>query len=226
VSRVWVFDVDDTLYLERDYVQSGLRAVAAWAEREFGVGGVYEAAWGRFLAGSRSTTLTDVFAAAGRPLDVDETAAAVSAYREHQPDIRLCKDAEVLLEALVSSAPVGIITDGPASSQRAKLRALGLESMANLIVVTDEHGPGWHKPRLRAFQHIQTSFCVDPSHCVYVADNPAKDFTGPKSLGWATVRIARPLGLHADALAEQTEVDVTVTTLTALIVDTQVTGER
>jgi putative hydrolase of the HAD superfamily len=33
---------------------------------------------------------------------------------------------------------------------------------------------------------------------VYVADNPIKDFAGPRRLGWRTVRIRRPGGLHAD----------------------------
>src|SRR5207302_9076607 len=28
-----VFDIDDTLYLERDYVRSGFRAVGTWAEQ-------------------------------------------------------------------------------------------------------------------------------------------------------------------------------------------------
>ncbi len=219
MSRVWVFDVDDTLYLERDYVQSGFRAVGAWAEHELGVSSIYDTAWEMFQAGRRRSTITDALAAMGTRLDVNQTAAAVRAYREHKPEIELCEDAAALLGALDSSWPIGVVTDGPAVSQHAKLRALGLESTADLIVVTDEHGPEWHKPRTTAFQHIQTCCDVDPSRCVYIADNPAKDFAGPKSLGWATVRIARPLGLHAAAPSRQDEVDVTVTTLRALIAD-------
>jgi FMN phosphatase YigB (HAD superfamily) len=30
-----------------------------------------------------------------------------------------------------------------------------------------------------------------------VADNPAKDFAAPASLGWRAVRVVRPGGLHA-----------------------------
>ena len=33
-----VFDLDDTLYAERDYVLSGMGAVAAWVEAELGSG--------------------------------------------------------------------------------------------------------------------------------------------------------------------------------------------
>jgi putative hydrolase of the HAD superfamily len=32
-----VFDLDDTLYLERDYVHSGFRALAEWAKTSLGV---------------------------------------------------------------------------------------------------------------------------------------------------------------------------------------------
>ena len=37
-----VFDVDDTLYLERDYVRSGFRAVGVWASRWLGLSGFAE----------------------------------------------------------------------------------------------------------------------------------------------------------------------------------------
>lgn len=35
-----VFDLDDTLYPERQFALSGFRAAARWAEREFGVAGL------------------------------------------------------------------------------------------------------------------------------------------------------------------------------------------
>jgi putative hydrolase of the HAD superfamily len=37
--RCVVFDVDDTLYLERDYVRSGFDSVGAWLQRDSGVVG-------------------------------------------------------------------------------------------------------------------------------------------------------------------------------------------
>ena len=35
LPKVFVFDIDDTLYLERDYVHSGFQAVGAWFQQEF-----------------------------------------------------------------------------------------------------------------------------------------------------------------------------------------------
>ena len=53
-DRVIVFDLDDTLYLERDYVLSGLGAVGRWARNALGIDGLGEMMRARFEAGWRS----------------------------------------------------------------------------------------------------------------------------------------------------------------------------
>ena len=49
--RCVAFDVDDTLYLERDYVRSGFRAVAERVRRDHGLEGFFEGAWDAFSSG-------------------------------------------------------------------------------------------------------------------------------------------------------------------------------
>jgi len=49
---VVVFDLDDTLYLERDYVRSGFRAVDAWLASR-GILGFFGEAWANFENGLR-----------------------------------------------------------------------------------------------------------------------------------------------------------------------------
>jgi putative hydrolase of the HAD superfamily len=217
VTPVIVFDLDDTLYLERDYVLSGFQAVGEWAERQLLVSDIFEKAWNLFLAGGRRTTITEAFEQVGRPLDTDETAEAVRVYREHKPDIRLCDDAELLLDSLAGVARVAVVTDGVAVSQRAKIDVLGLSTRAHPIVVTSEHGSHWQKPGLSSFRSVQTTLHAEPTTCTYIADNPTKDFAGPKTLGWRTIRVARPLGLHSHTQAPSGIVDRTVTTLADLI---------
>ena len=70
-----MLDVDDTLYLERDYVRSGFEAVAEWCRDEWGVADVGERAWALFLGGRRRTTLTDALAASGKTPDGHRAAA-------------------------------------------------------------------------------------------------------------------------------------------------------
>jgi len=88
------------------------------------------------------------------------------------------------------------VTDGPAKSQARKVSALGLDQWLSPVVLTSELGPRAGKPSTEAFKLIEVRHSLSGAECVYVGDNPAKDFKGPKNLGWRTVRIRRPGGLH------------------------------
>jgi len=203
-----VFDVDDTLYLEREYVRSGFAAVGTWARTNVGLVDVEESAWRAFVGGQRGRVFDTVLEAHGIR-DADLVASMVEVYRRHQPDIALEPDARRCLEALRPRMPLAVVTDGPATSQRAKISALGLPELASIVVVTDELGPGRGKPHPLAFETVEQAIGVDGSRCTYVADNPAKDFAAPRSLGWRTVRVRRAGGLHAAAPSSD-DVDIEV----------------
>ena len=217
MTRAWIFDLDDTLYLERDYVLSGFRAVDNWAQSSINISGFLPIAWDLFLSGVRGTTITRAFETLGRPLTVPETTTAVNIYRSHEPDIKLCPDASDLLDRLSQSGDrVGIITDGPAASQRAKLRALKLDCRGYTTVITDDYGATWHKPNTLAFEHVQAKIGLEPRCFTYIADNPLKDFTAPRLLGWKTIRVVRSLGLYASLPCSSTVAARSVGSLTEI----------
>lgn len=205
-----VFDVDDTLYLERDYVRSGFEAVGEWLRGHRGLHGFADRAWGRFEAGDRGDifdrALVELTGAADREL----VAQLVDVYRRHSPSIRLLPDADACMRELSErGARLAVITDGPAASQRAKVTALGLPIRCDPILVTAELGLGASKPNPVSFERVMQLASISGRSCAYVADNPAKDFKAPRSLGWTTVRVRRPGGLHA--MAESgTDVDLEV----------------
>jgi len=189
-----VFDLDDTLYLERDFVRSGFRAAGDWLQRERGVDGLAEAAWRAFERGVRGHTFDRALATLGLPADPELVASLVDVYRNHTPSIRLAPDAAACLDAL-GDAPLALISDGPWRTQAGKLRALGLARRFAPAVLTGRLGPGFAKPQPRAFELVAAGSSA--AERVYVADNPAKDFVAPRTLGWRTVRIRRPSGLYA-----------------------------
>ena len=195
--RCLVLDIDDTLFLERDYVSSGFHAVASCVHEACGVEGFYEAAWTEFVAGQRG----DIFNRALRTLGIEPAEPLlnrlVAAYRSHAPTIALLSDAREALAVAHRTYRLAIVSDGPLESQRAKATALNLEQWAAPIILTEHYGPAFHKPSVRAFQMVQDAFAANGRDCCYVGDNPAKDFLGPKALGWHTVRVRRPQGLHA-----------------------------
>ena len=210
--RVVVLDIDDTLYLERDYARSGFQAVEVGAE----LPGFADAAWQLFLDGVRGDTFDRVLASHEPGAEPGRVAELVRIYREHAPSIGLAPDAvDFLAAAAAAGLRFAAVTDGPVASQRAKAQALGLPGLCEHIVVTGELGPEFGKPHPRAFEEVRERTGLPHRAHLYVADNPAKDFGGPQSLGWATVRVRRAGSLHED-VATPDEVDLEVIDLSGL----------
>ncbi|WP_160485145.1 HAD family hydrolase [Aurantiacibacter rhizosphaerae] len=192
---VLVFDLDDTLYLERDFAFSGFAAVEAHLQATHGdkvSPGTCQSLYQQGVRGEIFNRALDQF---GLPADAEAIAALVEVYRLHPPQIAPCPDTMRFLAA--DSRPRAIITDGPAAMQRSKIAALGFGDLFGLIIPTGELPQGMGKPHPRAFENVMAwSGEPGPEH-VYIADNPAKDFIAPRALGWRTVQIEREGGVHS-----------------------------
>ncbi len=196
-TTCYVFDLDDTLYPERDYVRSGFAAVGALAHERLGIQGFGDACWQSFLNGDRGRIFDEVLQSQYGFVDADLVRELVRVYRSHKPLIELHPDALRFLDRARSLAlPLALITDGPQESQRAKIDALELEDTFSTIVVTAELGAGKSKPHPEAFEIVQHAVGPD-RRFVYIADNPSKDFLTPNRLGWTSIRIRRPGGLYS-----------------------------
>ena len=217
-TKVVVFDIDDTLYLERDYVRSGFRAVGAWARQALGLSDLADRAWAAFEAGVRGTIFDAVLAQGGVDVTPELIAQCVACYRQHVPEIRLLEDARACLDQLRSEpeVAVAVITDGPLASQHAKARTLRLTTWSQDLIFTEELGPEFAKPHPRAFQLVEQRLGVSRDRCAYVADNPTKDFVVPHQLGWRTIRTRRQHGLHFGAEGGD-DIDHEVADLTDLV---------
>jgi len=189
-----VFDIDDTLYLERDYVCSGFAALSPWVKDWLGVDGFAERCRRAHESGVRGSVFNQVLDECGVAPASEILATLVGLYRNHTPEIAFCPDARDAITEARSRWPVAVITDGPAISQSRKAEALGLHSFASPILLTELLGRGCGKPSPVAFRKVEQA--ISSKRYVYVADNPAKDFHAPRQLGWSSVRIRRPEGLH------------------------------
>ncbi|MBY9062332.1 HAD family hydrolase [Sphingomonas yunnanensis] len=205
-ERVIVFDLDDTLYLERDYVISGLAAAGDWAHARLGLDRLGPLMRERFEAGARQRIFDDSLAALGYPATPALVARLLAVYRQHRPRIALAPDAARYLARRDTGTALAIVTDGFLDAQRRKLRALDLfRRGVRQAVCTDRWGREAWKPSRRAFDHLEAWFGMGGACFTYVADNPTKDFVAPRLLGWRTVRIVRPGGLHVEARAVQAD---------------------
>jgi putative hydrolase of the HAD superfamily len=192
-----VFDLDDTLYPERMFAISGFRAAAAWAERELGLTGLHEPMLRLLDAGHLRQLFHIVLAEHAPGHRPDQLEAFIDAYRTHAPEIELFEDAHAALEHFGAREPIGLITDGLHHVQAAKVRALGLEPRLGHIIYTDAlGGRAFSKPNPKAFELMQAALGTPGDRFVYVGDNSAKDFVAPNALGWITVQVVRPGGIH------------------------------
>ncbi|MCD4825522.1 MAG: HAD family hydrolase [Phycisphaerae bacterium] len=195
-----VFDIDDSLYPEQQFVRSGYHAVACRLREQLGRDDLFEDwLWQRFLQGKVAGAFNDLSEAFSLALDDAEISQLVEIYRFHQqPDITPFDGIAELLTEIRKTRRMGIVSDGPALMQRNKLRALGLENFFEAVGLTDNLGADAGKPNPAGFEYVQQTLGVPHESCVYVSDNPSKDFLAPNRLGWLTIQYRRPGQLYAD----------------------------
>jgi putative hydrolase of the HAD superfamily len=191
-----VFDLDDTLYLERDFVKSGFNAVSKWLTINHQLDGdnVFDSLWNMFLDGHRG----DLFDSLLDSLVVSDISVddLIAVYRQHLPNIDPLRGVVPLLDRLKNSNKLGLLSDGYLEVQKKKLDALGIEKYFDSVLFTDELGRDYWKPNVVPFEKILNRLNVNPNESVYIADNPEKDFKGPNQLGMDTIRIRIKGGEH------------------------------
>lgn len=196
-----IFDLDDTLYPEIEYVRSGFWAVANYLShtlKNFDSIEVYnklsdffneyrEKVFDRFVA---------MYCNNCESLKRD----CVEIYRKHYPKITLSSDAEQLLKWIRSTGrKIGIISDGRPEGQWNKIKALNLDRYCDKIIITDElGGTEYRKPCIIPYLKMIDALSVDPQKMIYVGDNPEKDFVSANKLGIYTVML-----INENALRKQ-----------------------
>lgn len=165
-----IFDLDDTLCAEMEFVRSAYREIAR--------------KYGRELLGPMMSAPSprEAFDSTGLPIG-----ELLPIYRNHYPDIRLPWESLYTLASLKNRGHcLGLITDGRSLTQRNKIRALGLERFMQeeLIFISEEQG--CEKISGKSFERIM-QLRGEGERCMYVGDNPMKDFLPGNRLGWDTV---------------------------------------
>ena len=187
-----IFDLDDTLYGEKEYVRSGYRAVATGFPQ---VDAMAEKLWDAFE--KRLPAIDAVLEREG--ISSPETnAKALQLYRSHMPQIALYPGVRSLLGRLKGKKLLGLITDGRPEGQRAKIEALGIGDDFQQIIITDDlGGVECRKPNQAAFIRMQQLLQVPFDRMVYIGDNPQKDFVAPEALGMGAIYFKNRDGLYS-----------------------------
>ena len=196
-----VFDLDDTLISEKEYIKSGYRHIAMILEHRFNVdkNQIYSDLMQLFNENSRNV-FNRLFDRYHTSYSKEIILDLVNEYRSHFPEIEFFDDVIPCLNELKRlGIKTGIITDGYATAQRQKLKAIQAEKFFDEIIVTDELGRDYWKPHPKAFEVIKEKFDVNFDEMIYVGDNPEKDFYIGSIYPIETIKIVRPLSVYSSA---------------------------
>lgn len=180
-NKVVVFDLEDTLYKEIDFLKSGYIAVADYLTREIGISCLYDEMWQTYQAGEK-----DVFQKIidRHHISIEKT-RLINAYRYHIPQIQLDDETKRVLGQLQSYCHLALITDGRTETKKNVIMALGIHEYIDWEDIYISEDVGCLKIEPCSCMRIMEKH--PNCHYVYIGDNPAKDFFAPNKLGWDTI---------------------------------------
>ena len=175
-----VFDLDDTLYKEIDFVKSAYIYVCKYIRSRFGID---------FFSQIQECiddgiNFYDYIISKLHHKHNFSIEKYLELYRFHYPKLSLSADTSEFLNN-ISDRKIGfsIITDGRSISQNNKIKALGLSHLAQNIIISEE--TGFEKPHVNNFKILKKIY--PDKKFLYIADNTSKDFLAPNTLKWDTV---------------------------------------
>ena len=195
LRRAVLFDLDDTLYPEREFVHGGFRTVARHLATKYQL--EQESVFREMVEILERRGRGKVFDAllhTHRLYSEENVKALLYLYRSHRPKLRLYEDVFQTLRALRRlHFRLGIVTDGLACVQRNKVAALHLEGLFDAVICSDQLGRDCWKPSEVPYQVALYLLDIPPGQAVYVGNDPAKDFLAPNALGMLTIQVRRCL---------------------------------
>jgi putative hydrolase of the HAD superfamily len=187
-STFFVFDLDDTLYTEIDYLKSAYRSISIEMDSRRSKNLYQEMLRIYSSGGNAFKYLLEKYPE--KNLTIEKL---LSLYRNHYPEISLREGVlKILSEIKKNSGKLGIITDGRSITQRNKIKALGLGNLIDKLVISEEFG--YEKPSRLLYE----SFMED-NNCkqfYYIGDNLSKDFVTAKELSWCCIGILNSNNLN------------------------------
>lgn len=180
MRQVLVFDLDDTLYKEIDFLKSAFWQIANIVGVEDTPKKVFDEMMDAYY---RHDNVFQHFISKFCPHETINHLLDI--YRNHQPHISLSSDTAETLECLSSVATLAIITDGRSVTQRNKMAALRLQRFFHDADILISEETGFEKPSEVPFRLLMNRY--PGSDFCYIGDNTAKDFIAPNKLGWDTI---------------------------------------
>lgn len=188
-KNVVVFDLDDTLYKEIDFLKSGYRKVAELVAKQYGYDAraIYDQLLKWYYNGENAFACMNEEYGFGNPIN-----EYLDIYRYHHPTITLSEETRVTLSKLKEvDVVLGIVTDGREITQKQKVEALGLEEWISMEMVIINEDKKYFKPNHWSYDRMMLKcyekYSDNDFDFYYIGDNTEKDFIAPNNLGWTSI---------------------------------------
>ena len=186
--KVIIFDLDNTLYPEQTYVESGFKAVARYLSEKYDCN--FDVLFSRIMDIFKEDGRGKVFDKLVNDLNFNENVSTlVYIYRYHFPDISLYSESLPILDDLKKDYKLALITDGRSFVQKRKVDALNIENYFDILVFTDILGENYWKPSVEPYKLVLSALDCDAKDACYIGDDPYKDFKAPKELGMKSIQV-------------------------------------
>ncbi len=170
-----VFDLDDTLISEYEYIRSGFSAVSEIFYEKYHLK-IYDELLELFQQ-DKKYVFNRLLIKHGMETDESRITEMVSIYHNHIPKVNYSEGVLLTLTELKNRGlKLGIITDGYYITQKNKLNVLNADEVFDKIIITDEMGRDYWKPNPKAFEIMRDYFNIQFDEMMYIGDNPEKDF--------------------------------------------------
>lgn len=195
-GRRLILDLDDTLYDELDYCESGYFFIANLCSELYGV--EREVIYKGLIKTNRTKEFDWLVKFLNLPSSCIEE--FVWLYRLHKPNIGLSNETRgFLIWADEFFDSVSVLTNGRSLTQRLKLLQLGIINRYKICISGET---GLPKPDRRAF--INSCGDSEGDKCFYLGDNPKIDFFTPRQLGWIVIGLkGGTKNIHQQCLSNQ-----------------------
>ena len=188
-----VFDLDDTLISEKQYIRSGFKVISNKLSEEYKLDSekIFNKMLELFDESSKEVfnRLLDYFSI---KYDQDYILNLINIYRCHSPEIEFYEDViPTITELRNKGYKLGIITDGYKETQLRKIEVLKCRELFDEIIITDELGREFWKPHEKSYKLMAEKLDVKLEDMIYVGDNVEKDFVTANILGLKTIKVCR-----------------------------------
>ena len=187
---IFIFDLDETLYSEKNFVLSGFKVVAEYLNVTHSLN------YHKTLKDLKTIMkiygrgkIFDVLLKNKKIYSKKIIKKLIFIYRHHKPEIKIKLEALMLLKKIYRKNKTYLLTDGFFKTQENKVKALGIKKYFKKIYYTGRYGRDFEKPPLKCFKMIKDKEKCDWHELIYIADNPIKDFINLNKKQVVTVRL-------------------------------------